>query len=96
MKTPFNPTLAAEFLHKRIDDHNTLSSTIRYAILNAVNPDPNVCNEDKLNHLDSDDFRRALADVVAELVGWTDGVDDFISELRDWCDDDLHDLGLLL
>jgi hypothetical protein len=93
MPTPFNPTLAAQLLNKRIEYHNNLSSTIRFAILNAVNPDPNVCIEDKLNHLDPDHFRRALADVVAELIGWDDGVEDFISKLRDWCDDDLHEAG---
>jgi hypothetical protein len=73
MPTPFNPTLAAQLLNKRIEYHNNLSSTIRFAILNAVNPDPNVCIEDKLNHLDPDHFRRALADVAAELIGWDDG-----------------------
>ena len=96
MTTPFNPTLAAQRLRKRINDHNNLARTIRFAILDAVNPDPDVCIEDKLNHLDPGDFRRALAAVVAELIGWDDGVEDFISELRDWCDDDLHELGLLL
>jgi hypothetical protein len=49
MTTPFNPALAAQLLTKRIDDHNNLSRTIRFAVLDAVNPDPNVCIEDNLD-----------------------------------------------
>jgi hypothetical protein len=96
MTSPFNPTLAGQLLNKRIDDHNNLSRTIRFAILNAVNPDPNVTVEDKLRHLDPVVFQQALADVVAELVGWERGVESFIDELRNWCDDDLHEDDALL
>ena len=37
-----------------------------------------------------------MADVVAELVGWESGVEFSIDELRNWCDDDLHDDGALI
>ena len=52
--------------------------------------------EDKLRHVNPVEFQQALADVVAELVGWESGVESFIDELRNWCDDDLHEDGALI
>jgi hypothetical protein len=83
-------------MRERLEDHDDLARTLRLAILNAMNPDPNVAIEDKLNHLDPADFHRALADVVSELIGWEKGVELFVAELRAWCDDDLHESGGLL
>jgi hypothetical protein len=47
-------------------------------------------------NLDSHDFRRALADVVAYLIEWESGVEAFIAELRCRRDYDLHDDDALL
>ncbi|HEY8127647.1 MAG TPA: hypothetical protein VIF39_02890 [Hyphomicrobium sp.] len=96
MKSPFNPRIAEHLMRERLEDHDDLARTLRLAILNAMNPDPNVAIEDKLNHLDPADFHRALADVVSELIGWEKGVELFVAELRAWCDDDLHESGGLL
>jgi hypothetical protein len=96
MKSPFNPYIAEQLMRDRLKDHDDLARTLRLAILCAMNPDPDVSIEDKLNHLDPGVFRRALADVVSELIGWEEGVELFVAELRAWCDDDLHESGGLL
>ena len=56
MHSAFNAGLAAQLLQKRIDDHNNLARTIRFAIRNAFNPDPNVAVEDKLRHVNPVEF----------------------------------------
>ena len=96
MKSPFNPRIAEQLMRERLEDHDQLAGTFRLAILCAMNPDPDVCLEDKLNHLDPAAFLRALADVVSELIGWEKGFELFVTELRAWCDDDLHENGGLL
>ena len=69
-----------EAMRAHIQAHDNLANEIRYAILNSINPDPNVCVEDKLAHLNPIAFQVALADVAAEVDGLVEDIRRFASD----------------
>jgi hypothetical protein len=96
MTTPFNAEEARKLMRSRIEEHDRLAGAIRWAILYAVNPDRELTAEEILDSIPPAKFRNALADAVAELIGWENGIEDFSQLLSEWCDDDRHEDGSLV
>lgn len=85
-----DPKASLAFMDAEIEKQDALASKIRLAILNAIDPRPDVCIEDKLRLVDPVAFRAALADVAAELIGWDiyGNLESFVEDVRECCADD--------